>query len=61
MEFGFNECLTNSKKVAMTNRYRAEATTASDKRALGTCPSRRAHRDRRRASGLAGVIEEKKA
>ena len=45
----------------MTNYYWAEATAAPDNRAPGTCPSRLVHRDRRRASGPAGVIEERKA
>jgi len=61
MKFRYNESLTNGKEIAMTNRHRAEATIASDKRAFGTCPSRRAHRDRRRAACPAGVIEERKA
>ena len=45
----------------MTNRHRAEATAAPDDRARATCPSRRVHRDRRRASRPAGIFEERKA
>lgn len=45
----------------MTNRHRAESTAAPDDLALWTCPSRRVHRDRRRASGQAGIFEERKA
>ena len=45
----------------MTNRHRGVATIASDKRAIGTCPSRRAHRNRRRAASPAGIFVERKA
>ena len=61
MKSRYSESLTNGKEIAMTNRHRAEATIASDKRAFETCPSRRAHRFRRRASGPAGIFEERKA
>ena len=61
MNSGYNESLTNGEEIDMTIHHRAEATAAPDDRALGTCPSRRVLRNRRRASSPASIFEERKA
>ena len=48
------------KEIAMTNGQRTEAKIVPDGRATGACPSRPVIRNRRRASGRADIIEERK-
>ena len=48
------------KEIDMTNRQRTEAKIVPDGRSAGICPSRPVLRNRRRASGRADIIEERK-
>ena len=57
---GFRESNMFVKEIAMTNRLRTEAKVLPDGRATGACPSRPVIRNRRRASGRADIIEERK-
>ena len=57
---GFRESNMFVKEIDMTNRQRTEAKIVPDGRSAGTCPSRPVLRNRRRASGRADIIEERK-
>ena len=57
---GFRESNMSVKEIDMTNRQRTEAKIVHDGRATGACPSRPVLRNRRRASGRAVIIEERK-
>ena len=57
---GFRESNVFVKEIAMTNRQRAKAKIVADGRATGARPSRPVLRNRRRASGRADIIEERK-
>ena len=57
---GFRESYMLAKEIDMTNRQRTEAKIVRDGRSAGTCPSRPVLRNRRRASGRADIVEERK-
>ena len=59
-ENGFRESNMFVKEIDMTNRQRTEVKIVHDGRATGACPSRPVLRNRRRASGRADIIEERK-
>ena len=57
---GFRESNMYVKEIAMTNRQRTEEKIVPDGRATGARPSRPVLRNRRRTSGRAVIIEERK-